>query len=177
MNPAREFVKFNKSIHDRNSFECNESELNDFIRLYAARHMKAGISITFVLPAQEKLENGKHPICAYYTVAPGSISRNEFPASQARKLPHYPVPVFLLAQLAVNADCQNSGLGKVTLIKALEYLLKVSSRLPAYAVIVDCLNKSVSDFYSRYGFKHLCEHNGRMSMFLPIKTVVELFSS
>ncbi len=176
MNPGSEFAKFDKAVHDRISFNCGESELNEFIRLHAARHMKAGVSITMVLPAEQKLENMKYPICAYYTVTPSSISRKELPALQARKLPHYPVPVFLLAQMAVNSECQNSGLGKVTLIKALEYLQKISSRLPAYAVIVDCLNKGVTDFYSRYGFKHLCEHNGRMRMFLPMKTVNELFS-
>lgn len=176
MNPTREFVKFDKAIHDRNSFECNESELNDFIRFYAAKHMKAGISITHVLPADEELENGKHPICAYYTVVPSSIARKELPAKQAKKLPYYPVPVFLLAQMAVHSDCQSTGLGKVTLIKALEYLLKISYKLPAYAVIVDCLNEGVSDFYSKYGFLHLCEYDGRERMFLPMKTVSALFN-
>ena len=176
MNFGQEFVQLDKRTHDRKSFDCGTKELNDFIRMYAARHMKAGVSKTMVLPADEKLENGKYPICAYYTIAPSAISVDELPEDQARKLPHYPVPVFLLAQMAVNSECQNKGLGKVTLIKALEYMVDIYQRIPAYAVIVDCLNAGISDFYSKYGFKYLCDFSGKERMFLPMKTVISLFS-
>ena len=76
MSWAEEFVEIDKAIHDRASFDCGEVELKAFIRTKAARHMKAGISRTMVLlPASVPLPDGKYPICAFYTIAPGSITR------------------------------------------------------------------------------------------------------
>jgi len=43
------------------------------------------------------------------------------------------------------------------------------------AVIVDCLAESAQGFYEKFGFEVLCEHNGCIRMFLPMKTVGELF--
>ncbi|HGF1207267.1 TPA: GNAT family N-acetyltransferase, partial [Klebsiella pneumoniae] len=144
---------------------------------FAAKHMHAGISRTMVLPAITVLPSNKNPICAFYTIAPGSLRRESLPESLAKKLPRYPVPVFLLAQLAVHKNYQGSGLGKVALIKALEYLWQVNGYLRAYAVVVDCLNEQTEQFYCKFGFELLCENNGRKRMFLPMKTIGQLFSS
>ena len=113
MKYSKEFVELDKTIHDRTSFDCGESELNDFIQKYAAKHMEAGISTTMVLPASKPLPDGKYPICAFYTIAPSAIKKESLPESRKKKLPHYPVPVFLIAQMAVHNDCKGQGLGKI----------------------------------------------------------------
>lgn len=173
---ATEFVELDRSIHDRESFDCGEFKLNNYIQTQAAKHMKAGISMTMLLPGPvPPLSNGKYPIRAFFTVAPGSISKKKLSKALARKLPHYPVPVFLLAQLAIHLKYHNQGLGKITLIRALEYLWDINSNMRAYAVIVDCLNKKVERFYSKYGFEILCIHDGKTRMFMPMKTVAQLF--
>lgn len=176
MSWTKDFKELSKSKHDRTSFDCGEPELNTFIKIQAAKHMKAGISRTMVLPAKVSLPNQKIPICAFYCVTPSSICRETLPANLAKKLPRYPVPVFLLAQLAVHKKFHGSGLGKVTLIKTLEYLWEVNTYMPAYAIIVDCISDSAQGFYAKYGFDILCEHNGRIRMFLPMKTVKLLFN-
>jgi len=175
VNWSNEFVVLDKELHDRAYFDCGEDELNEFIQQRAAKHMEIGISTTLILPASKSLPNGKYPICAFYTVAPGSIAKVTLPIPQSKKLPNYPVPVFLIAQLAVHNECKNRGLGKITLIKALEYLWNVSKHMRAYAVIVDCLNPDVMKFYEQYNFRVLCIIEGRTRMFLPMKTVGMLF--
>ncbi len=175
MSWAKEFVELNKSKHDRSSFDCGEDELNTFIKTHALKHMRAGISRTLVLPSATLLLNQKLAICAFYSVAPSSISRETLPAKQAKKLPRYPVPVFLLAQLAVHKEFHSCGLGKISLIKALKYLWEVNHHMRAYAVIVDCLSGSAQKFYTKFGFEILCVQNGRTRMFLPMKTVEMLF--
>ncbi|HGS4675862.1 TPA: GNAT family N-acetyltransferase, partial [Vibrio cholerae] len=122
------------------------------------------------------LLNQKFAICAFYSVAPSSISRETLPAQLAKKLPRYPIPVFLLAQLAVHKDFHGSGLGKVSLIRALKYLWEVNHHMRAYAIVVDCLTDSAQAFYTKFGFEVLCEHNERIRMFLPMKTVEQLFN-
>ncbi len=176
MSWGKEFVELSKSKHDRNSFDCGEQELNVFIKTQAAKHMQAGISRTMILPSAQPLLNQKYAICAFYSVAPSSISRETLPVQQAKKLPRYPIPVFLLAQLAVHKEFHGSGLGKISLIRALKYLWEVNFYMRAYAVVVDCLTDSAQAFYAKYGFEVLCEHNGRMRMYLPMKTIELLFS-
>lgn len=176
MSCAKAFVELDKKSHDRSTFDCGETALNTFIKTQAAKHMQAGISRTRVLPSTQVLPNNLYPICAFYRVAPSSIERDHLPKKQAKKLPHYPIPVFLLAQLAVDQSYQGKGLGKVTLISALEYFWQINQYMPAYAVIVDCLTDTAQAFYTRYGFELLSEHMGRTRLFLPMKTIGELFS-
>ncbi len=172
---ANEFVELDKSVHDRPSFNCSEVELDEFIQERAAKHMEAGISTTMVLPASKALPNGKYPICAFYTITPSSIARETLSTSLQKKLPHYPVPVFLIAQMAVHSNCQRQGLGKITLIKALKNLWGINDHIRAYAVIVDCLNRNVETFYSKYGFEILYREGDRARMFLCMQTVGMLF--
>lgn len=80
-----QFVELDKSTHDRDSFDCGETELNEFIHKFAAKHMHAGISRTMVLPATTALPDNKNPICAFYTIAPSSIRRESLPEMLAKK--------------------------------------------------------------------------------------------
>lgn len=175
MSFGKKFEELSKLNHDRNSFDCGEQELNLFIKTLAVKHMKAGVSRTMVLPGDIRLPNQKYPICSFYSIAPSSISRDTLPVNLAKKIPRYPVPVFLLAQLAVHKNYHGSGLGKISLIRALKYLWKVNHHMRAYAVVVDCISESAQTFYKKYGFDVLCEHNGRIRMFLPMKTIDQLF--
>lgn len=175
MSYTKEFVDLNKAIHDRESFDCGEPELNSFIRGQATRLMDAGISKTLVLPASITLPNGKTPICAFYSITPSAIEREDLPEGFAKKPPRYPIPVFLLAQLAVHKEFQGMGLGKVALVNALKYFHNISAHMPAYAVIVDCLNKNAEAFYLKYGFQEFCKNNERSRLFIPMKQISELF--
>jgi GNAT superfamily N-acetyltransferase len=176
MSLSTDFVELNKTIHDRGSFDCGENDLNLFIKRQASKHMQVGISKTMVLPNISPQEYHKHRICAFYTIAPSSIKRESLPTKLAKNLPHYPVPVFLLAQMAIHIEHQGTGLGKITLIKALEYLWQVNSQMTAYAIVVDCLNTKVQQFYEKYGFETLCDFNSKIRMYLPMKVVKNLFS-
>ncbi len=114
MSGSSRFIELDKKHHDRASFDCGEDELNQFIQQYAAKHMEAGISRTLVLPTFNPLPEGRYPIRAFYTIAPSTLCRETLPAAMAKKLPHYPIPVFLIAQLAVHKEYQGRGLGKFT---------------------------------------------------------------
>jgi GNAT superfamily N-acetyltransferase len=175
MTPSSLFVPLDKGLHDRESFDCGRHELNDYIRRMAAVHIRAGVGHTMVLPADSPESSGKLPICAFFAVAPGSVKRVDLPEDMARKLPQYPVPVFVLAQLAVHVRCRGTGLGGITLVRALEHLHRVNSFMKAYAVVVDCLNDSAEAFHLKHGFSRMCSTSGRTRLFLPMRTVSALF--
>ncbi|PCJ46916.1 MAG: GNAT family N-acetyltransferase [Gammaproteobacteria bacterium] len=169
-----EFVELNKKLHDRESFACTKEPLNLFLKTQASKHAQDKVSKTYVLLGTETLENGKSPICAFYTVSPSSIERKTLPEKISKRLPRYPIPVILIGQLAVNACYIGSGLGQITLIKALKFALSISDDLGGFAVIVDCLDDDAESFYLKFGFEELVRTNGKMRMFLPMKTIAQL---
>ncbi len=172
MIPSSKFVELDKRLHERKSFDCGTAELNMFLHNFAVRHRAAGVSKTMVLPDEQEEQ-----ICSYYTLSHAEIKREALPQSQAKKLPHYPIPVLLIAQLAVHIETQGHGLGKVTLVRALRHCLDINVHLPSAAVVVDALDEGVQTFYEQYGFKPLDKHSGkRIRLFLPMKTVARVFA-
>lgn len=174
MIPAKQFVELNKSQHDRRSFDCGEESVNRFLHQFALRHREAGISKTMVLAAQDNSEQ----LCAYYTLSHTEIKRETLPEKLAKKLPLYPIPVMLIAQLGVHKDAHSQGLGKLTLIAALKQAYEVNLHLPSHAVVVDALSEDIQGFYEQYGFASL-EHqtsSQQRRLFLPMKTVAALFN-
>ncbi|MFV2057890.1 MAG: GNAT family N-acetyltransferase [Thiohalomonadales bacterium] len=166
MKPLKRFVPLDKSLHDRPAFDCGKTALNQFLAKQAAKHMQLGISATYVLPTSGKTENSLKAIASFYTLSMGEISRNSLP--NTKKFPHYPVPVIVLARLAVDKQIQGRGYGDITLIKAIRHSAKVSKALPAYAIVLDIKDKQARRFYERFpDFKPLMDQSTRL--FLPIK--------
>ena len=170
MNPSSFFVELDKSVHDRKSFDCGEEELNRFLQQFAARNRIAGTSKTIVLPA---IEN-KSIICAWYTLAHGSVDKHTLPRAMTKRLSNYPVPIMLIAQLAVHREMQGQGLGTRTLIDALSRAYEIDSYLPYWAVIVDALNDNAQKFYESFGFQAIGNQSHRVRLFLPMTRVKEI---
>ena len=166
------FVRLDTARHDRRGFDCGEPELNRFLREQAAKHEQQQISRTWVLPdptgAPEP--NGQAPIAAFFTLAYAAVDRDDLPPELAKRLPRWPIPVFLIGQLAVARARRGQGLGTATLGAALRRLVAVQDeQVPAYAVVVDCLDESVARFYARQGFSPMNAPGTRARMFLPMR--------
>ncbi len=128
--------------------------------------MQMGLSATYVLPARGKTLGGLKPVVSYYTLSMGQISRTSLP--NTKKFPHYPVPVIVLARLAVDRKIQGQGYSDITLIKAIRHCATISDTIPAYALVLDVKDDEAKRFYRRYpDFKPLMDNPGRL--FLPIK--------
>ena len=167
----RAFVELNKGVHDRNEFDCGNASLNEFLRTQAAKHRTIGISRTMVLSSTTTAEQGLYPIEAYYTTSIATIERATLP--KGNKLPPYPVPVLLIARLAIAENKKGQGLGKITLIRALEHLLSISQSTSAVAVVVDPIDANADAFYRHFGFLDLNDQASRL--YIPMQTVAGLF--
>lgn len=64
-----------------------------------------------------------------------------------------PVPVMILARLAVDARAQGMKLGVALLQDALQRCVAVSQQAGVRAMLVHALNANARQFYEYYGFK------------------------
>jgi len=149
--------------HDRDSFECGEQSLDEYLRRYAGQHDRKGLGRTYVT-----VEQGSTAVKGYYTIASGAVSFQVVPEN----LPRHPIPVVLLARLAVDRTARGRGLGAMLLLHALKRAQDISEQLGVHAVAVDALDDSARAFYLKYGFSELLDD--RLHLFLPIKKIRQL---
>lgn len=168
---AAEFVLADAALHDLKGFDCGKVSLNDYLGRFAVRNSSLGLSRTWVLT--EQIKHGKQPIAAYFTLASSTVVRNELP-KQNKSLPAYPVPVVLLARLAVSVNFQGQQLGAKTLVQALRTALELTERgLPALGVVLDVLDDAALRFYQHMGmFMPLTDQPKRL--FVPMGTIRQL---
>src|SRR5690242_7768743 len=99
-------VLFSSSLHNRDSFDCEDEELNRYIRLYASQDVKRGLAKVFVLAAPaDKIVKG------YYSLSSASCEKEQLAEAEAKKLPAYPIPGVLLGRLAIDKSVKGQGYG------------------------------------------------------------------
>ncbi|MEE9338982.1 MAG: GNAT family N-acetyltransferase [Methylococcaceae bacterium] len=148
--------------HLRKTFDCGEPSLNTYLRQYARQNIKHRINKVFVAMP---IDSDK-TIMGYYTLSAGSMSVNDLPPEQKRRLPQYPVPIALLGRLAVDKQYQGQRLGHVLLADAIQRVEQASEILAVYAIVVEALNLSVTEFYQSFGFIPFTEKP--LKLFLPM---------
>ena len=168
-----DFVGVDYALQDVRRFRCGKPQMDTFLIRYAQKNAELGISKTWVLLDQDKGEKKKLPIAAYYTLAVGTVTRETIPIEHT-ELPSYPVPVTLLARLAVSKDYQQSGLGGKTLITALRQAVILKDRgLPSIGVVLDVLDQDALNFYNHFQVFH-CFSDNPMRLFLPMRVIQQL---
>lgn len=146
---AQEFILLDTSQNNVKLFSCGKLSMDEFLRRHAAKHMKTGISSTWVLPVVEDPQPTKARIAAYYVLTSSTVKKEEIPFD--RSLPKYPVPVILLARLAVDQDFSRQRLGEKTLVTALRKSVEITKGgLPTVGLILDVLDKDALAFYQKY---------------------------
>jgi GNAT superfamily N-acetyltransferase len=150
--------------HDRTSFACGKPPLDEFIRRLVSQYEKRNLGRTYVA-----VRPGDRQVIGYYTLAAGAIAFQNLPAPAAKKLPKHPVPVVLLARLAVDQSAQGQGLGEALLIDALDRCLGLADQVGLHAVEVDAIDQPARAFYEKYGFVPLPD--SPLHLFLPLGTI------
>ncbi len=147
---ATQFELLDPKVHANKMFDCGHDEMNRFLKRYADKNRKLGLSSTWVLPETVENKNEqKMKLGAYYTLASATVKQDIIPYD--KKLPAYPVPVVLLARMAVDKRYQKQGLGKKTLVTALRKALELTEKgLPALGVVLDVLDDDAWSFYQRF---------------------------
>jgi GNAT superfamily N-acetyltransferase len=131
--------------HRTEGFSCGEASLDEWLRRRALVNQTTGASRTFVVT------NDQGQVLAYYALAAGAVSRQEPPGSIRRNMPE-PIPVMVLARLAVDQRLQGRQVGGALLKDALRRAAAVAQNVGVRALLVHALNEHARQFYIHYGF-------------------------
>ena len=132
--------------HQVNSFSCGESALDEWLKRRALVNNISGASRTFVVD-----DDDLHVI-GYYALAAGAVTHQESTRAIRQNMPD-PVPVMVLARLAVDVRAQGIKLGAALLRDAVQRCQLVSQNAGVRAMLVHALNDQARQFYEYYGFK------------------------
>ncbi|MBW8077259.1 MAG: GNAT family N-acetyltransferase [Gallionella sp.] len=143
------------------NFQCGSEPLDGYIRRYASQDVRRNVARDFIATP----ENDPQRLAGFFTLSAGSVTCSSLPATMARKLPRYPIPVALIGRLAVDSKFQGKGLGSILLADACQKVSKASVVLAVAGIIVDAKDEAAIAFYAHFGFIPLQGQNDRM--FLP----------
>lgn len=152
------------SHHDRNSFDCGNSPLNDWLWKLSGQYERRDLTRTYVLT-----RTGDVNVVGYYGMSSHSVSRDLLPAEFAKGLPRIDVPVLLLGRLAVDRSAHGQGLGSLLLIHAFRRALTIADWIGVRAVEVDAIDESAQRFYERQGFTSL--RDDPRHLYLPLSII------
>lgn len=156
---------------DRAAFKSGDPDLDRFFLKFAGQNQfRHHVGTTYVAVADDV-------IYGFATVSMGHVEIDELPATMAKRLPRYPLPVLRLARLAVGKAAQGQGVGGALLHAVFRLALTQADAVGCVGVVVDAKPQAVA-WYERYGFIPLPVLEGEsaarprpLPMFLPLTTI------
>lgn len=149
------------AAHLLDGFECGEGVLDEWLKRRAMTNQLSCASRTFVVADQNARVYG------YYAMAAGAVSHLMATGPVRRNMPD-PVPVMVLARLAVDRRAQGNKLGAALLQDAVNRAVAVSRNAGVRALLVHALHDRARQFYKHYGFQESPQHS--MTLMLRLNT-------
>lgn len=146
--------------HDIVSFDCGVEALNTYLKRYARQTQKREGARTYVAVEDNR-------VVAFYTVVFGGIDWKDAPEDVRKGLGKYPIPIILIARLAVDKSWVGKGLGNSLLLDALKRAIAASEIAGLRAVVVDAKDDMAKRFYEKRGFRPWPVESNRLFVTLP----------
>ncbi|HZK15710.1 MAG TPA: GNAT family N-acetyltransferase [Solirubrobacterales bacterium] len=142
--------RYDPARHDVAGFSSGKEALDRWLRRYAGQGERRDATRTFVALGAAGSVRG------YYTLLAGQIEHSAATAQVRKGLSrHFPIPVAILARLAVDAPSQGEGLGARLLGDALERVCRAAGEVAVRAVVVHAIDEEAIGFYARFGLRAL----------------------
>jgi GNAT superfamily N-acetyltransferase len=132
--------------HAVETFTCGQLELDRFLVRHALQAQQANSSRTYVAL------DGPN-VVGFYTLVVGQVEHVDAPPRVAKGMPRHPIPVLVLARLAVHSSMQGKRLGAGLLLDALSRTLQVADIVGVRALLVHAKDDRAADFYRHFGFE------------------------
>jgi GNAT superfamily N-acetyltransferase len=147
--PPAATERYDPTHHDPSQFKSGNEALDRWLIRYAGQSERRDAARTFVIA-----DTGS--VIGYYALLAGELDHHQA-TEQTRKgiSRHYPIPVAILARLAVDHRHQQRGLGATLLRDALRRATHASEQLAVRAVVVHAIDQPAARFYEHFGFRSL----------------------
>lgn len=132
--------------HRVDAFDCGKPALTDWLLRHARQAQGRGSARTFVCCERDR-------VAGYYSLTVGQIDTLEAPERVRKGMGQYPIPVVILARLAVDRDHQGRGLGWSLLQDAVLRAVAVSEEAGIRALLTHPIDTDAAAFYRRFGFE------------------------
>ena len=130
--------------HDISTFDSGEAPLDEWLRRRARANQVSGAARTYVVC------EGKRVI-AYYALASGAVIAESALGRFRRNMPD-PVPVAILARLAVDREWQGKGMGRALFRDAAVRIAQAAEAIGIRGIVVHAISEEAKNFYLAVGF-------------------------
>jgi GNAT superfamily N-acetyltransferase len=142
--------RYDPARHDASGFRCGNELLDRWLTRYARQNERRDAARTFVVTTDGDA------VCGYYTLLVGQLEHHKATPEARKGLSrHFPIPVAILARLAIDSSHQGQGLGAALLNDAFQRVCRAAEQVAVSAVVVHATDQSAAAFYERFGFKAL----------------------
>ncbi len=146
MSAAYELVRKLTAADLVDGFNCGQPALNQFLQRYALVNQKANSAQTYVC-----CQAGV--VVGFYSLAAGSVDPESAPPRVMKGLAQHPVPVLILARLAVDQNHQGKGLGKALLKDALLRTVQAADIVGIRCLLVHAKDAAARLWYEAWDFE------------------------
>ncbi len=129
-------------------FDCGHPALNQFLQRFAVVNQKANSAQTYVC-----CERDTTVVTGFYSLVVGSVEPSAASIRAAKGLALHPVPVMVLARLAIDQKRQSAGLGRALLKDALLRTVQAAGIAGIRAVLVHAKDDAARTWYLHWGFE------------------------
>jgi GNAT superfamily N-acetyltransferase len=130
-------------------FDCGKASLNEWLVRHARQAHASGSARAFVVVDDPKAGREVVGCCS---LAVGQVDTLQVPERIRKGMGQYPIPVVLLARLAVDQRYRSRGIGLGLLRDAIARALAVSEQAGVRAMMTHPLDAEAASFYLNFGF-------------------------
>jgi GNAT superfamily N-acetyltransferase len=141
---ALHIVKLHRT-HNVEQFTCGQPELDRFLIRHALQAQQSNSSQTYVALSDSE-------VVGFYTIVAGEVQHAQAPQRVVKGMSRHPIPLLVLARLAVHSNAQGRGLGSGLLLDALGRTLQVADVIGVRALAVHAKDDQAAAFYRHFGF-------------------------
>jgi GNAT superfamily N-acetyltransferase len=138
-------------VHDRDSFDCGDPQMNVFLQRLARQSHENNAAKTFCAISDTE----PNRILGFYTIAPSSVEHRRVPSTMTRGLARHDVPGFRLARLATDQTVGGQGLGGQLLAAAALRCLRLAGEGGGVLLVIDAKGERAARWYASFGAEPL----------------------
>lgn len=131
--------------HQLENFDCGKPLLNEWLLRHARQAQASGSARTFVVTDDDR-------VSGYFSLTVGHIDTLDAPERVRKGMGQYPLPVVILARLAVCTQDHGRGIGFGLLQDAIRRTFLIAEQAGIRAMLTHPIDEEAARFYTRFGF-------------------------